>query len=753
MAQDAFLQELRATFAVEAQEHVATMSTQLQVLQQGGQAPSGAIESMFRAAHSLKGAARTVELTEIEALCQSLEDLFAYWRKHGGSPGPVAQDRLHQAFDALATVLAGGSGALGQPSPVLAQQRQELRRLAMATAGPTGASLFAPARVPAAAVFPAAGTAFAAPPAAPVPDPEPRQDESMVRVAVAKLEAQLRLAEEMLGLKLASAQRMADWQAHAAQLPQWQQAHKRIEADQRELRARAQTDEALARTLEFIDWSAGFVETQAAQMATATRGARRAQDTAVKQIDDLLDNARTLFALPFASVSAPFAKLVRDLCRDQGKQAQLVQRGEQIELDKRILQEIKDPLLHLLRNAVDHGVEPPVQRQQRGKPASATLVLEVSRTEDHKVRIVLSDDGRGFDAAGLRQAAVKAGLLAQDDAARLDEPGAHALVFLSGLSTAAAVTPVSGRGLGLAIVREKVERLGGEVLVHSDAGAGTRFTLTLPARWTAFRGILVEASECRLLVPTAAVQRVARVGQADIRSVEGRRTVAIGGRTLALVELERVLDLPARPRRDAPLRQVVVMGHDEQAIAFAVDAVLDEREVLTKPLGHPLVRVRNIAAAAVLGSGELVPVLHVADLLRSARQLPRQAGTEPAPAQQRKVLVAEDSITSRLLLKSILETAGYHVTTAVDGIDAWAKLRSDAFDLLVSDVEMPRLHGFDLTSRVRADRQLAQLPVVLVTALQTPQDEERGWAAGANAYIAKGSFDQNQLLEVIARLA
>lgn len=752
MAQDAFLQELRATFAVEAQEHVATMSAQLQVLQQGGQAPSSAMESMFRAAHSLKGAARTVEIAEIEALCQSLEDLFAYWRKHGGSPGPAAQDRLHQAFDALTTVLAGGSEGLGQPLPALAKQRQELRRLATGVLGPTGASLFASALAPAASVFLASGTAAGAPPAAPVVDPEPRQDESMVRVAVTKLEAQLRLAEEMLGLKLASAQRMADWQAHAAQLPKWQQAHKRIEADQRQLRARAQTDEALARTLEFIDWSARFVETQAAQMAAATRGARRAQDTAVKQIDDLLDNARTLFALPFSSVSAPFAKLVRDLCRDQGKQAQLVQRGEEIELDKRILQEIKDPLLHLLRNAVDHGVELPGQRQQRGKPASATLILEVSRTEDHKVRIVLSDDGRGFDTAALRQAAAKAGLLSQDDAARLDEPAAHALVFLSGLSTAAAVTPISGRGLGLAIVREHVERLGGDVQVHSNAGAGTRFSLTLPARWTSFRGILVETCERRLLVPTAAVQRVARVGKPDIRTVEGRSTVVISGRTLALVELERVLDLPARPRRDQTLCQVVVLGHEEQAIAFAVDAVLDEREVLTKPLGHPLVRVRNVAAAAVLGSGELVPVLHVADLLRSARQLARHGAVEPRPAQLRKVLVAEDSITSRLLLKSILETAGYHVTTAVDGIDAWAKLRSDAFDLLVSDVEMPRLNGFDLTGRVRADRQLALLPVVLVTALQTPRDEERGWAVGANAYIPKGTFDQNQLLEVLARL-
>ena len=751
MAHDAFLQELRATFAVEAQEHVATMSAQLQSLQQGDPAQPSALEAMFRAAHSLKGAARTVELGEIEGLCQSLEDVFAHWRKQGSGPGPAAQDQLHLAFDTLTTLLAGGSGALRQPSPALAQQRQALRRLAMTTAGSSGTSLFAPARATAVTV-PAAADGTAAPPAPPAPAPEPRSDEATVRVSVARLEAQLRLAEEMLGLKLASAQRLADWQAHAAQLPQWQQAHKRIEADLGQLRARAQDDAALARALELIDWSARFVDTQAAQMAAATRGARRAQDEAAKQIDDLLDNARTLFALPFASISAPFAKLVRDLCREQGKQAQLVQRGEQIELDKRILQEIKDPLLHLLRNAVDHGVEPAGQRQQRGKPASATLVLEVTRTEDHKVRIVLSDDGRGLDAAALRQAAAKAGLLAQDEAARLDEPAAHALVFLSGLSTAAAVTPVSGRGLGLAIVREKVERLGGDVQVHSSA-AGTRFSLTLPARWTAFRGILVEVCERRLLVPTAAVQRVARVAAADIRSVEGRSTVAVGARTLALVELDRVLELPARPSRDQALRQVVVLGHEEQAIAFVVDAVLDEREVLTKPLVHPLVRVRNVAAAAVLGSGELVPVLHVADLLRSARALALQSGPEPAPRQQRTVLLAEDSITSRLLLTSILETAGYRVTTAVDGLDAWAKLRSEVFDLLVSDVEMPRLNGFDLTSRVRADQQLAPLPVVLVTALQTPQDEERGWAVGANAYIAKGNFDQNRLLEAVARLA
>ncbi len=754
MAHDDFLEELRATFMVEAQEHVAAISGALQAVQRGGADPGAAVETMFRAAHSLKGAARAVDLGEVEAVCQSLEEIFALWHKHGRAPVAGVQDALHQVLDALAALLAGDPAALRQAMPDLAARQRRLRLLAEAPAPSAGVArnwLAAPAGAAA-----HAGSGDAASPAAvPPPGAAAVAGDAFVRVAQAKLETQLQLAEEMLGIKLAGAQRLADWQAVAELVPQWQLAFQRVERDAYRLRRSAPADGALARVLDFLDWSDRFLGAQGRRFTGAARSARPEHEEAAKQIDALLDGARELFGLPFSTVAAPFARLVRDLSREQDKQAMLVVRGENVEMDRRVLQEIKDPLLHLLRNAVDHGVEAPPLRVARGKPPLATLTLQVERLEDQKVCLTLEDDGNGLDTERLRAAAVAAGLLREEDAARMDESAAQALVFQSGLSTARSVTAVSGRGLGLAIVREKAERLGGDVQVHSRAGQGTRFALVLPARWAAFRGVLVEVAGSRLVVPTAAVERVARVGAQAVHTVEGRDTVLLEGRTLALADLAQVLALPRRPRPARAGWQIVVVVQGARRVAFAVDAVLDEREVLLKPLVRPLLRVRNIAAAAVLGSGELVPVLHAGDLLRGALRAPglgAVGGAADVPPGARSILLAEDSITSRMLLKSILESAGHQVVTAADGRDAWAKLRAGAFDLLVSDVEMPGLDGFELTRRVRADHRMAALPVVLVTTLHTAQDQARGLAAGANAYIAKGSFDQNHLIETIARL-
>jgi two-component system chemotaxis sensor kinase CheA len=243
-----------------------------------------------------------------------------------------------------------------------------------------------------------------------------------------------------------------------------------------------------------------------------------------------------------------------------------------------------------------------------------------------------------------------------------------------------------------------------------------------------------------------------------VQTVEGRETISLAGRTVALVRLADVLEL-ARGETDSGRAAfpVVVLGDGGQHIAFAVDAVLDEQEVLVKRLAKPLVRVRNIAGATVLGSGQVAPILNVADLLKSARKAAGAAAraaveTRPAEVESKAILVVEDSITSRMLLKGILEAAGYRVRTAVDGMDALAALRAERFDLVVSDVEMPRMNGFELTAKIRADRKLADLPVVLVTALETREDRERGMEVGANAYLVKSSFDQSDLLETVRRL-
>lgn len=721
--EDGFLKQLRATFMVEAQEHLQVISAGLLALEQttAGEAQRQIVENVFRAAHSLKGAARAVDLGAVESRCQSLEEVLVEWRRGESGISPQSIDRLHRMVDAIATAIT--------------------ERKATKVVGDSAA----PPSVEHAGVD--ASVAFA----------------ETVRVPVARLDAQLLQAEEMLAAKLAAHQRVADLLEIAEHLQAWQGAWSNIEPEVRALRVRAGAQGStpvqaeLAGLLDFCEWGADHLKGAAGRAAALRRIAEQDRYAVSRLIDQALDDSKRLLLLPFQTISAGLPKVVRDLCRDQGKEAELIVRGDDVELDKRILEDMKDPLIHLLRNSVDHGIERPVERKLHGKPPRGTITIAVSRIGTGKIELLVSDDGVGVDSAMARASAVSVGRIAAETAGRLDEDASNALIFLSEVSTSPSITRLSGRGVGLAIVRDKAARLGGEVTVESRKGQGTTFRIVVPATRSTFRGILVQSNRRSFIVPTAQVERVMRVSFDDVRTVEGRETIAHGERAVALARLADVLQLPMPDGDDAvpSALTVFIAGADEERMAFVVDAVLNEQEVLVKPLPRPLARVRNIAAATVLGTGEVVPILDIADLVRSARMVTgstSRPATPAKPAPRKHVLVAEDSITSRMLIKGILEGAGYRVKTAVDGLEALSFLRAEAFDLVVSDVEMPRLDGFGLTARIRADHKLADLPVVLVTAMESAQDRERGIDVGASAYLVKSSFDQTHLLEALRRL-
>jgi two-component system chemotaxis sensor kinase CheA len=362
----------------------------------------------------------------------------------------------------------------------------------------------------------------------------------------------------------------------------------------------------------------------------------------------------------------------------------------------------------------------------------------------------------------VKAAACKLGVVSTDEAEQMGELDAAALAFQSGVTTSPIVTDISGRGLGLAIVREKVEHLGGSIAVKSKPGEGTAFHISLPRTLANFRGVLVHAGEQLFVIPSTSVERVVRLPYKDIRTVENRATILVDEQPVSLVWLSDVLELPRRgtPVESMDSATIVVLGSRLLRMAFLVEEIVGEQEVLVKALVRPLIRVRNIAGASVLGSGRIAPVLNTADLLKSAVKRPASAPEfthdlspgKDERAKKQSILVVEDSITSRVLLKNILESAGYRVSTAVDGVDGYTTLKTGAFDLVVSDVEMPRMDGFGLTAQIRAEKQFSGLPVVLVTALESREHRERGIDVGANAYIVKGSFDQSNLLEVIQRL-
>ena len=755
---DEFQKKLLATFKLEAAEHVQTLSSGLIGLERATPGEQlKVIETVFREAHSLKGAARAVGLTEIESICQSVESVFSALKHAQLVLSPAHVDLLHDAVDTVGKLLqAAGRDTTGKGSTPTAGL---LERLEVAMKGPAAASAEADAAVPSQA------------PQKRHPDaPEEKPVlAGTVRIATSRLNALLYQVEELLSAKLVASQRATEIREAVGALGTLKKERTRIAPAINALRTAGEraakrngsdgTDPQLRRLREYLEWESAFFKPFEAKLAALARSAEYDQRALGAMVDGLLDDMKKALMLPVSSALEMFPKFVRDLSRDRGKEAELLVQGGEIEIDRRILDEMRDPLIHLVRNCIDHGIETRAERARRGKPPQGTITLAIARRNGSRVEIVVSDDGAGIDRGKLREAARKLGLLSPDDTGRGGEQDLLPLVFQSGVSTSPIITDLSGRGLGLAIVREKVERLGGSISVETQPGRETTFRVVLPLTLATFRGLHVKAGGERFVLPTVYVEQAVRLKKEEIKTVENRETIRWNDHAVALVRLADVLELPRRKAADASgdTVQVVLLGSADRRIAFLVDEVLEEREVLVKTLGKQLARVRNIAGATVLGTGKAIPILDVPDLLRSAAKAaaaPAAAAAEggEVAAESKSILVAEDSITARTLLKNILESAGYNVATAVDGIDGFTQLKTERFDLVVSDVDMPRMNGFDLTAKIRADKALAELPVVLVTALESREDRERGIDVGANGYIVKSSFDQSNLLEVIGRL-
>jgi two-component system chemotaxis sensor kinase CheA len=768
---EAFRKRLLATFQEEAAEHIRVLSSGLIELEKSSAAESHpqTLEAIFREAHSLKGAARAVNVAAVETICQSLENVFSSWQRKETAPSQALFDILHRATDSLEKILlsldtADDSTQAGRRQFDTAPLIASLERARQGSSRKTR-----PEQEPA-----VPDKAIQSSDAGGLPVETRSTPADTVRLPAARLGSLLVEAEELLSAKLAARQRVAEAEQLQAALVPWKKARSSQRSLLRSLSASPETTghraghengkgyAQIQKLLAFQDQDDHFFQSLENQLESLTKTEHRDHRSLERMVDQLLDDAKKLVMLPAASLLATFPKLARDLARDRGKLVVLEVLGADLEVDRRILEEMKEPLLHLVRNSVDHGVEAPADRLRANKPEQGVLRIVLHRMDSDKVEFVVSDDGRGIQVASVQTAALKLGIVSPEEAQppeERDQQKALDLIFRSGVSTSPIITDISGRGLGLAIVREKVEKLGGAVSIENFPGLGTKFRMIVPLTRSALRGVVVRVDEQLFVFPSVQVERVMRFEEEDIKTVENRDTLVVEGRATALVRLSDALGLPVRKAAggNATGRQAVVLASADQHIAIRVDEVLDEQEVLAKPLGKQLARVRNIAGATVLPSGRVVPILDVVDLFKSAAEANTVAQPSSPPAQEaertrKSILVAEDSITARSLLKNILETAGYNVQTAVDGAEAFAALKMADFDLLVSDVDMPRLNGFGLTQKIRSDPKLAGLPVILVTALGSREDRERGIDAGANAYIVKSSFDESDLLEVLGRL-
>lgn len=724
---------LLATFQVEAEEHLQALTANLLTL--GRELPpseaSKVIEVSFREMHTLKGAARSVGLMDVETLCQACEAVFSKLSRGDLALSPPIVKMLHDAVACVPPLLAGGAAPAATKELV-----GRLKGVTTASAPQTTQPLEPPApQVPAG---PAAATGTGALPS------------NTIRLDTTKLDALFLQAEELLLSKLAAEMRVQEARTLLDTVTRCRTALARGRGSRPSSPAKSQAA-TLAADPESV------MQTMEAQTRVLLDQITRDHRTIASAANGLQENLRLLRMTPASTILNSFPGMVRSLADELGKQVEWVVRGADLEVDRKVLEAMKDPLIHLVRNAVDHGIEPPNVRTKAGKPPQGRVALTITALEGSRIEIRIEDDGRGIDLTQVRAAAVRGRYLTAEEAQALTDDAALDLIYRSGISTTSLVSDVSGHGLGLPIVRERVEQLDGHIRVETRRAVGTTVRVVLPVTIATFRGLLVRAGGQVYLLPSeAVVQTIRTLLNHETTGMEGQPMIQWQGQPLPLAQLAELLGLPRKKDRYESDRKqpCVIVRVREARVGLAVEEVLGEQEVVVKELGPPLVRVRNVAGAGLLGTGQVVLILRPVDLLGTIREHPRSPAASAAQEDERRqpvILVVDDSITTRTMEKNLLEAAGYHVHVAVDGIEAWALLKSEPVDLVVSDVDMPRMNGLELTAKIRANRDMANLPIILVTALESREDKERGLEVGANAYIVKSSFDQSSLLEFIRR--
>jgi two-component system sensor histidine kinase and response regulator WspE len=481
---------------------------------------------------------------------------------------------------------------------------------------------------------------------------------------------------------------------------------------------------------------------------------RRYESFSKRFYDEVLDCRMR----PLSDVTQGFPRMVRDVARSLGKSVRLEITGESTPVDRDILERLKAPLDHLVRNAIDHGIEPPAGREERGKPPHGVVQLHGCHSGG-MLLITISDDGGGVDLDAIGKAVVQRKLTSVETVRNMTQTELLEFLFLPGFTMKESVSEISGRGVGLDVVQTMVKEVGGRVRVSSKSGAGTRFQLELPLTLSVIRTLLVEIGGEPYAFPLARIHRALKLSQEKIESLEGRQHFTLDGEQIGLVAAYQVLDMPEPVVLDgnAP---VIVLGEKAARYGLVVDRFLGERALVVRPLDPRLGKIRNISSAALMPDGSPALIVDIDDLNRSIEGLASVqrlaqcgAGTDTGKGRTHKrVLVVDDSLTVRELERKLLESRGYAVDVAFDGMDGWNAVRTSHYDLVVTDVDMPRLDGIELLMLIRKDQRLKSTPVMIVSYKDREEDRNRGLEAGADYYLTKASFHNETLVRVVADL-
>lgn len=745
---DASLLEL---FSLEADAQTQVLSAGLLALERN---PTQAdqLEACMRAAHSLKGAARIVGVDAGVSVSHVMEDCLVSAQERRLYLQPEHIDALLQGTDLLMRIATPGNSV--GPADVEGYVALMARLLDPSQAG---AKVAAPPPAPAPVIEALPVLAPEPEPAPPVTAEVPRSKrmteggERVLRVTAERLNSLLDLSSKSLvetqRLKpyLGSLQRLKRIQSNTAR------ALDNLDGQLKTVDLGLEAQEALADARRLLGEAQLLLAQKTAELDEfGWQAGQRAQV--------LYDTALACRMRPFADVLAGQVRMVRDLGRSLGKQVRLEIEGEKTQVDRDVLEKLEAPLTHLLRNAVDHGIEMPEQRLLKGKPAEGVIRLRASHQAGLLV-LELSDDGGGVDLERLRASIVDRHLTPVDTALRLSEEELLTFLFLPGFSLRDTVTEVSGRGVGLDAVQHMVRQLRGAVVLEQTAGQGSRFHLEVPLTLSVVRSLVVEVGEEAYAFPLAHIERMCDLAPDDIVQLEGRQHFWHEGRHVGLVAASQLLQRPAG-QNGADTLKVVVIRERDAVYGIAVERFIGERTLVVLPLDARLGKVQDISAGALLDDGSVVLIVDVEDMLRSVDKLLNTGRLERIARRtqqtlevpRKRILVVDDSLTVRELQRKLLLNRGYEVAVAVDGMDGWNALRSEDFDLLITDIDMPRMDGIELVTLLRRDTRLQSLPVMVVSYKDREEDRRRGLDAGADYYLAKASFHDDALLDAVVEL-
>ncbi|MFA6561412.1 MAG: hybrid sensor histidine kinase/response regulator [Verrucomicrobiia bacterium] len=716
------------------------------------------LERLMRAAHSVKGAARIVGLTPVVKVAHALEDCFVAAQKGQMLIGSNQADILLKGVDTLAQMSKLSDQEFEK---WIADHQTEVDGLL----GSLEAMKIATPQPAATSAAPASPTTSPPPkPAASVESLTPAPQAPVIPDA-ARADAQdrgVRISAEhlsrMMGLAGESAVQAHRLEAFTDALTALKSHHAELLRLVRKARQREESSASNSQSSHTLR----EVSEKTERLHQTTMRRVEEFDLIARQLADVADRLyREAIASrmrPFADGVTGFPRLIRDLSKHLGKNVKFEILGKNTQVDRDILSKLEAPLTHLLQNAVDHGLEPPAERMAAGKTAEGSLKLE-ARHHAGRLTITVSDDGRGIDIEKMRKKIVAKGLASEDTSGRLSEAEILDFLFLPGFSTVECVTEVSGRGVGLDVVRTYLHEVSGSVRVENHLGHGIQFHLEMPVTRSVMRALVVEIAGDPFAFPLGRIERLLDVTSSEVKTVEGRQFVSLNQKNVGLIDARQILGLAGQAAHGKRW-PVVVIGNEQVCYGIKVDRFLGERELVVRALDLRLGKVQDLSAVSLMEDGSPVLILDVDDLFRSIQNLLsgrrfesiRSGSGSTGQKKQKRILVVDDSITVREMERRLLQNRGYEVDVAVDGMDGWNSLHSGQYSLVISDVDMPRMNGFDFVRRIRQDPRFSALPVMLVSYKERKEDRMKGLEVGANYYFTKSGFHDEAFMEAVVDL-